>query len=121
MNDNTLKYESSDQQALLALKKLVFTAASTPGLGDDIVDSYSGERRRIHPMLARCANDAHMSPEEFRDFSASRFRAEHPFNDIQLMCIGDKLHHWLDPEWKPKALLDLERELEAMSPQLVLA
>lgn len=100
-------------RARSALKKLVYTAACTRGLGDEIVDMYADMDQQIHPFLKECAEDAGMTPVVFHAYGKMRLQGPNkPFNDIQLTCIGDKLHHWLDPDYKPQGLLELERDLE---------
>ena len=108
-----LEFKDPKTRAHKALKKFVLTAASTGGLGDEIVDMYAAMDPEIHPFLKECAKDAGLQPEVFRAYARVRLQAQvTPFNDVQLQCIGDKLHHWLDPKFKPRNLLELERDLE---------
>ncbi len=120
-----LDFEDPKARAHKALKKFVLTVASTRGLGDEIVNMYTAMDREIHPFLKECAHDAGLKPEVFRAYATTRLQGQsRPFNDVQLLCIGDKMHHWLDPDFKPQNLLELEQDLERefarlRSPELV--
>ncbi len=115
-----LEFKDPKMRAHKALKKFVLTVASKGGLGDEIVDMYTAMDPEVHPFLKECAKDAGLQPEVFRAYARTRLQAANtPFNDVQLACIGDKLHHWLNPDFKPQNLLELEVQLaKLMAEQL---
>lgn len=98
------------QRANQASDEFVCLVASTRGLGDEIVDKLDELEPEFHDVLTDAARKAGLSPALFLAHVASQVKAGR-YNDVQLLCMGSKIHHLLIPSWKPQSLVDFELEL----------
>lgn len=104
------RVDISTPTSIQTADEFICLVASSAELGDEIADRMDAPGRQIHPVLTDSARKSGMDERLFLMFVGQRVR-EGQYNDVLLLCMGDKLHHLLDGAWKSPELLKFDREI----------